>query len=44
MTEREYRYLLRLPVALERARRRIQQLEADARRFGAHHLLEAAND
>ncbi len=34
MTESEYRYVLRLPDALERARRRLAQLEADARRYG----------
>lgn len=39
MTPQEYSRFLRLPTALERARRRVAQLEAEARRYGCTDLL-----
>lgn len=37
-----YRQLRRLPIQLDRARRRVAQLETMARRLGLHDLVEGA--
>jgi hypothetical protein len=40
--EAQYRLVMRLPGQLDRARRRVAQLENAARRLGLHDLVEGA--